>query len=78
MKSSLDKYLDLKGLSEYSSLGVSTLREYIRCERLPHFKVRGKILVRISEFDEWMELSRVDEESHLAVLVDSVIDRLDN
>jgi excisionase family DNA binding protein len=54
-----DQYFDLKGLSAYSSLAVSTLREYLRRGRLPHFKMAGKILIRKGEFDSWLEQFRV-------------------
>jgi len=74
---SSDRYFDLKSLSEYSSLGVSTLRDYIRSEGLPHFR-KGKILVRQSEFDAWMESFRVDTQSHLKGVVDNIIDSLKN
>ena len=56
-----DQYFDLKGLSAYSSLGLSTLRTMIREHGLPHFRVClnqgqvGKILIRKSEFDRWIE-----------------------
>ena len=78
MDSSSDKYLDLKSLSEYSSLGVPTLRDYIRSEGLPHYKPKGKLLVKKSEFDAWMESFRVDTNCQLKGVVDSVIDSLNN
>jgi len=78
MDTSSDKYLDLKNLSEYSSLGVATLRDHIRTEGLPHYKVKGKILVKQSEFDEWLESFRVDTNCQLRVMVDSMIDSLKN
>jgi len=60
-------YLDLKGLAEYSSLSVSGLRKYIRCRQLPHFNLGGKVLVRIDEFNRWIEQYRgVDELTKLA------------
>lgn len=55
-----DRFFDLKGLSIYSSFGVSSLRYHIRENGLPHYSVRGeggqvsKILVKLSEFDQWM------------------------
>ena len=76
MDTSSDKYFDLKSLSEYSSLGVPTLRDHIRSEGLPHFKVKGKILVKQSEFDSWLESFRIDTNCQLRGLVDSVIDSL--
>ena len=54
-----DQFFDLRGLSAYSSLGVSTLRDYIRRGKLPYLKMRGKILVRKSEFDKWTEKFRI-------------------
>ena len=53
-----DRYFDLPGLSEYSSLAVSTLRKYIKRRGLPHFKVDGKVCVKRSEFDVWIQRFR--------------------
>ena len=57
-----DQYLDLKGLAAYSTLGVSTLRAYIRRGKLPAFKVKGKVLIRKSEFDVWLDQYRMKRE----------------
>ena len=78
MNSSSDKYFDLKSLSEYSSLGVPTLRDHIRSEGLPHYKVKGKILVRQSEFDAWIDSFRVDPKFYPNGIADSIIDSLKN
>lgn len=75
--SDTDRLLDLKGLSEHSSLGVPTLRDYLRSGGLPYFKLRGKILVRLSEFDQWLESFRVDTKQDLNNLVDDVISSLE-
>ncbi|MBU1023490.1 helix-turn-helix domain-containing protein, partial [bacterium] len=45
-----DQYFDLKGLEAYSALKVPTLRDYIKSGDLPCFKVKGKILIKRSEF----------------------------
>jgi excisionase family DNA binding protein len=71
--SDTDRLLDLKGLSEHSSLGVPTLRDYLRSGGLPYFKLRGKILIRLSEFDKWLESFRVDTKQDLNNLVDDVL-----
>lgn len=55
-----DQYFDLQGLQAYSSFKVSTLRDYIRRDGLPAFKARGKVLVKRSEFDAWMEHHRME------------------
>lgn len=67
-----DQYFDLKSLSSYSCLGVPTLRDYMR-EGLPHFKLKGKILVKRSEFDGWLESFRINKDHELGDLVDGVI-----
>jgi len=72
----IDRLLDLRGLSEYSSLGVPTLRDYLRSGGLPHFRLKGKILVRVSEFDGWLESFRVDAKQKLDGLVNDVMNSL--
>ena len=71
-----DRLLDLRGLSAYSSLGVPTLRDYLRSEGLPHFKLKGKILIRVSDFNDWLGSFRVDPKQELKALVDDVMDGL--
>ena len=68
-----DGYLDLRGLSTYSSLAVPTLRDYIKSGTLPCFKVKGKILVKRSEFDAWMEKQRVNRGAKIESIVDEVM-----
>lgn len=69
------EYFDLKGLSTYSSLPVPTLRDYMKDCGLPCFKVRGKLLVKRSEFDVWLEGFRVSQEK-LEKIVDEVMENL--
>ena len=57
-----DQYFDLPRLSEYSCLGIGTLRDYIKTG-LPCFKLKGKLLIRRSEFDQWIEKFRYEKES---------------
>lgn len=71
-----DNLFDLKGLSAYSALGVGTLRDYIRTGLLPCFKLRGKVLVRRSEFDRWLEGYRANKEQDVNRMVDDVMDSL--
>jgi len=71
-----DRLLDLKKLSEYSSLGIPTLRDYLRSNGLPYFKLKGKILVRLSEFNSWLESFRVDTKQDLDNIVDDVLESL--
>lgn len=71
-----DRFLDLRGLSKYSSLGVPTLRDYLRSGGLPYFKLKGKILIRLSEFNSWIESFKIEPKQELDNLVDEVISSL--
>lgn len=71
-----DQFFDLRGLSAYSAMGVPTLRDYIRNNKLPSFKVRGKILIKKSEFDSWIENFRINKTQDLDSLVDEIMDSL--
>lgn len=68
-----DQYMDLKGLAVYSDLAVSTLRDHIRSGKLPCFKVKGKVLVKRSEFDIWMEGHRLNKKGDLNRIVNEAI-----
>lgn len=57
----LDPFLSLRALAGYSGLSVRTLRSFLDLppdQALPCYRPRGKILVRRSEFDGWMEQYR--------------------
>ncbi len=56
----LDPFLSLTGLAGYSSLSKRTLSDLVNDPRdpLPSYRVGGKILVRRSDFDGWMERFR--------------------
>jgi hypothetical protein len=52
-----DRYLGLQQLVAYSGLGLRTLNRHLRDPQrpLPHFRVGGRVLVRKSDFDRWIE-----------------------
>jgi len=57
----LDPFMPLTALASYSGLSVRTLRQYLELppnQALPAYRLPGKILVRRSEFDAWMEQYR--------------------
>jgi hypothetical protein len=56
----LDPFLDLRALSAYSSLSVRKLRDLLEepGHPLPCYQVGGKLLVRRSEFDNWVNAYR--------------------
>jgi excisionase family DNA binding protein len=68
-----DQYLDLRGLARYSALSVGTLRAHIREGQLPAYRVRGKVLVRRSEFDRWLERYRLKRAQDLEAIADEVL-----
>ena len=70
-----DGYFDLRGLNAYSTLGVSTLRSYINKGKLPAYKIKGKILVKKTEFDTWLiKNHRIKKD--LGSIADQVIESL--
>jgi hypothetical protein len=74
-----DCYFDLKSLHVYSGLGVSTLRYHIGENELPAFKIpgkggkTGKILVKRSEFDAWLEQFRENDFVDIESIADEVV-----
>ena len=60
-----DQYFDLKGLSAYSSLVVPTLRDYVKEGKLPAFKIKGKVFIKRSEFDECLEKFRLKKKQDI-------------
>jgi excisionase family DNA binding protein len=71
-----DQYFDLRGLSVYSAMAVSTLRDYIKSGNLPAFKIKGKLLIRRSEFDRWIEKFRLNKIQDLDNVVTDILSGL--
>ncbi|MBW1916291.1 MAG: helix-turn-helix domain-containing protein [Deltaproteobacteria bacterium] len=71
-----DGYMDLKGLSAYAAMSVGSLRDYIRSDALPCFKIKGKLLIKRSEFDQWIEKYRIHRSQDINRLVDRVMNDL--
>jgi hypothetical protein len=70
-----DDYLPLRTLAGYSGLSVRTLRGYLvhPAHPLPHYRVGGKLLVKRSEFDDWMRGFRAAEPPRLDGIVADVL-----
>ena len=69
------EYFDLKNLSTYSNLAIPTLRDYLKTG-LPHYRLKGKILIRRSDFEDWLEQFRVDSGSELSGMVDDILEQM--
>jgi hypothetical protein len=61
-----DRYLTLEALHAYGGLSVRALQRALVApvNPLPHFKIGGRILVRRSDYDRWIE--RVGTPEHIA------------
>jgi len=68
-----DQFFDLRGLSVYSALAVGTLRDHIKSENLPAFKIKGKLLIKKSEFDLWIENFRLNKTQDLDNIVNDIL-----
>ena len=73
----LDPYLPLHELADYSGLSVRTLRDCLTdsARPLPHYRLgdRGKIVVRVSEFDEWLSAyRRMTPDVNVSAIVDEM------
>ncbi len=68
-------YLPLKALARYSGLSVRTLRGYLShpAHPLPCYRLGGKVLVKQSEFDAWMERFRAEVVPRVDTIVTEVL-----
>ena len=62
----------------YSHMSVRSLRDYLTdaTDPIPHYRMKGKILVKRSEFDAWMLTFRVRRNDSLSDMVDEVMEGL--
>ncbi len=67
------EWMDLKRLQQYACVSERTLREWIHraVNPLPAVQVGGKILIRRSVFDRWLEAHRLK-----AVDVGCIVDEM--
>lgn len=77
-----DRYLSLRALSQYAGLSVRTLRKYVTRDDnpLPHFRMGGgeesMILVKQSEFDQWMQQFHVESGVDVGAMADQLMESL--
>jgi hypothetical protein len=61
VSTALDPFLSLRAASDYTGLSARTLRSYLEMppdEALPCYRLPGKILIRRSELDAWLQRFR--------------------
>jgi excisionase family DNA binding protein len=70
------EWLGLRELTLYASISERTLRSWLHrpLDPLPGVQVGGKILIRRSQFDAWLEQHRVRQIS--SVDVDDIVEEL--
>jgi excisionase family DNA binding protein len=75
VSTALDPYLSLRALAGYCGLSVRKLRDYLDdpAHPLPCYRVGGKILVRRSEFDTWVQQFRSRGRMDVDRIVDEVM-----
>ena len=66
------EYLSLKELQSYASVSKNTLKGW-RKDGMPYYKVNRCILVRIGEFNDWMNRFRVGTSQDLDAMLDQVM-----
>jgi hypothetical protein len=64
-------YMQLRDLSTWSGIGLTRLREAVKSGDLPSFKYGGTFLVRLDEFNQWIEGHRYKPD--LDKVVDEVV-----
>jgi excisionase family DNA binding protein len=62
-------WFSLRELTEYASVSERTLREWLHrsTDALPAVRVDGKILVRKSQFDDWLQRHRIQPDATVDV-----------
>jgi len=75
MGTTVDPFLSLRTLASYSCVSVRKLREFLHhpLYPLPHYRVGGKIVVRRSEFDRWMQQFRRRGDADVERVVSEVL-----
>ena len=55
-------YITVRDIARRSSISEKSIRDIIRNDALPHYRrsASGKILVRWSDFEAWMERRRIE------------------
>ena len=59
------KYLSLQEAAEYLRISDRNLRKLTKNNKIPFYKLEGKILFKISELDKYIEKNKVESLSEL-------------
>jgi len=53
------RYVDINQLSDYTSLGISTLYKLVHKNCIPYIKKGKKLLFDLRDIDHWMEQDKI-------------------
>ncbi len=67
------RYFSIEEIAKYSGLSKYTIRRFIWNNGLPYHQINRKILIRLDEFDAWMDNSRARRDGDKLEL-DKVVD----
>ena len=72
------EWLDVRALTQYASVSVRTVREWVHrpTNPLPAAQVGNKLLVSRTAFDTWLAAHRVQPPQGVSAIVNDVMQRM--
>lgn len=73
-----DRLLTILAFAEYICASMRTARRIVQSGEIVSYKVRGRVMVKFSEVERWLEahrLERANEKSDLKTLVQLAVQR---
>ena len=72
------EWLDVRALTQYASVSVRTLRDWVHrpTNPLPAAQVGNKLLISRTAFDEWLAAHTVRPSQAVSTIVDDVMQRM--
>jgi excisionase family DNA binding protein len=74
------EWLDVRALTQYASVSVRTIREWVHrpTNPLPAAQVGNKLLISRSAFDAWLTAHKVGPSQDVSTIVNDVMQRVRN
>jgi excisionase family DNA binding protein len=73
-----DRLLTILALAQYICASTRTARRIVVAGEIPSYKVRGRVMVKFSDVERWLEANRIEranEKSDLKALVRRAVQR---
>jgi excisionase family DNA binding protein len=76
----IDRLLTILAFAEYIAASKRTAKRIIGSGEMPSYKVRGRVMVKLSDVELWLEENRIertvaDQPSNLKILVSRAVKR---